>query len=899
MLLSSCSTKKATFINKTYHNVNAHYNVWWNGNESLKEAVKALQKENKDDYTQILSAYQLGTREQAMGQNTALDRAIEKGNKGAKKHSIFVKGQEHVKWVQNCYTLIAKAQYYKHDYAMSASTFRFINSQYKDSKQANEALIWMARCLLQEEQYSLAEGNLDRLKLLIESGKASSSLKFDMYVAYSELYLKQKKYPNALKYLDLAVDERGNRKIDTRLYFIMGQIYQETKKKNTAVKYYQKVLKRSTAYEMEFNARINMASCYNSRQGSASEILKSLAKMLKDSKNKEYKDQIYYAMGEVSMSEKNATKACEYWALSVEESAGNNAQKTKSALILANTYYDLFEDYVQAENYYKIALATMKPDYPNYDKIKSREDMLSALVENIKTVNRLDTLLIFSEMSPADQNRFAEKKIAEYKAAEQAKIEKEMAKQESQAGGIASQNLKGNWYFYNATTVQRGKESFVKTWGRRMLEDNWRLSDKEITFSTPQETELAKNPEGASTAKQDSASGKEDQNISSSNANNPASKDYYFSQILRTPAQKDTAKNTICTSLLSMAFIYNDGLKNEKNAIESLLKLVQQYPEYEGILSAYYLLYRIYDRKGETPNANYYKNLILRGFPDSDYANLIRDENYYKEMLAREKLPEKEYEATFLAFTKGHYSDVLSLAQKGNETYRDPVLMPKYAYLTAFASGKLYGKEVLIKKLEELIAKYPAAEITPKAKEQLALLKSGKINFTTAAQDGMPSSQESHVSETPVEQEAATETTPTETVTDSKEQQLEKEAEVYRYRENQTHYFVILANSSKVDANQMKYDLSDFNKEFFSSLGLKISSFLFTTTEEVLMVQQFENAKTAMEYYNFVRKRHELFKKYPAQDIRAFVISAQNYPTFYNMKNIEVYEYFFNKNYVK
>ena len=163
VLLGSCSTQKAKWANITYHNTTCHYNVWWNGNESYQQGVRTLGKTFRDDYTLILPVYQIGTKEQAMGVFSHMDKAIEKGVKGIKKHSIYVQGKEHVKYVKNCYLLTAYATFYKQDYAATANTCRLIMSQYNGSPEADEARILLARCMTQEKQYSDAELALDGL----------------------------------------------------------------------------------------------------------------------------------------------------------------------------------------------------------------------------------------------------------------------------------------------------------------------------------------------------------------------------------------------------------------------------------------------------------------------------------------------------------------------------------------------------------------------------------------------------------------------------------------------------------------------------------------------------------------------------------------------------------------
>jgi len=162
-LVYACSTQKANWTNVQYHNTTAHYNTWWNGNESLKQGVEMLEKNVKDDYTRLLPVYKLGTKEEAMSLNPQFDRAIEKSVKGIKKHSIFINGMEHVPYIPKCYMMMAYATFYKHDYVNAASTCQMLVSQYQGTEIGDEAAILYARCSSQDQRYQDAESYLDEL----------------------------------------------------------------------------------------------------------------------------------------------------------------------------------------------------------------------------------------------------------------------------------------------------------------------------------------------------------------------------------------------------------------------------------------------------------------------------------------------------------------------------------------------------------------------------------------------------------------------------------------------------------------------------------------------------------------------------------------------------------------
>ena len=159
----SCSTQKATWSNIQYHNLTTHYNIWWNGNESLKKGVEEIETRCKDDYTRMIPVVKLGTKEEVMPIYPNFDRAVEKSLKGIKKHSIFVNGQEHVPYIAKCYMMTAYATFYKHDYVTAASTCQMLASQYAGTEIGDEASVLMARCSTMDQRYQDAESALDEL----------------------------------------------------------------------------------------------------------------------------------------------------------------------------------------------------------------------------------------------------------------------------------------------------------------------------------------------------------------------------------------------------------------------------------------------------------------------------------------------------------------------------------------------------------------------------------------------------------------------------------------------------------------------------------------------------------------------------------------------------------------
>ena len=116
---------------------------------------------------------------------------------------------------------------------------------------------------------------------------------------------------------------------------------------------------------MAFNAMINAAGVF-SGEGDSEKLKKDLSKMLRDKKNIDFRDQIYYALANMFFKEGNRDLAIENYRKSVANSFQNQYQRAFQRVTLADIY---FEDlnYKGAQAYYDSAMIIIDETYPNYD----------------------------------------------------------------------------------------------------------------------------------------------------------------------------------------------------------------------------------------------------------------------------------------------------------------------------------------------------------------------------------------------------------------------------------------------------------------------------------------------------------------------------------------------------
>lgn len=491
----SCSTQKNTTMSRNYHNLISHYNIYFNGLESYKRGVNRVGKDFKDNFTRVLPVFYFSVPEAVSAVAPDMDRAIEKATKVITLHSItakpdlkrgnltekqkeFYNKKEFNKWVDDDYMLMGKAYIYKNQFKMAVETFKKVVTDFPEEPIRYEALIWMARGYNELGEYRDSENILEMIRA---DEDLPDEYRGDLYSTWADLLIKQNKYAQAIPKLLKALDDAHSKQQRIRFTYILAQLYQETDASQEAVANYRKVIKMNPPYDMTFNAKINMASSYNVGSGRGDEIQKLLTKMLKDNKNIDYQDQIYYALGKIALKQGKTKEAIENFKLSAQKSVNNPNQKGLTYLALADIYYNIPE-YSLAQAYYDSTVQNIGNDYEDYENLVTKSKSLTNLVKYLRVYTLEDSLQMLANMPEAERLDKIDQIIENVrKKEEEDRLRKQEDKENNVSGGMAmnrpatGMNQKGGkWYFYNLTAKSFGQPEFRMRWGNRKLEDNWR-----------------------------------------------------------------------------------------------------------------------------------------------------------------------------------------------------------------------------------------------------------------------------------------------------------------------------------------------------------------------------------------------------------------------------------------
>jgi tetratricopeptide (TPR) repeat protein len=829
----------------------------------LKEGTIQLLKSAKENYTQVLPVFNFGTKQEAQLLNPQMDRAIQKASIAIQKHSMPFGGIEQVKWIDDSYLMIGKAYFYKQEYFSARRTFNFIIQEYGYNDIKYTAMLWLALTYNQTKEFEKSEPLLNLITVDINKGIVPDDVVKILPQVYADLYVRQENYDRAVDYLIDGIFYNPKRDLKTRMMFILGQIFQQNGDYARASEYYSKVIKRNPNYDMAFQARINLAKSYDVNSGDRQQITKILTKMLKDDKNVDYKDQIYYALADVAMRDHDTVAAIEYFRLSVSSSVKNNYQRATSALTLADLYFEM-PLYENAQAYYDTAMMTIPTDYPNYAEIERKTKILTDLVESLISIQHEDSLQRLVNMSEKDRNVVIDKIIQAYveeqaRLAEQKKLEQALTIQEQAVSGTGPGNqglpVGGKWYFYNQQTKDFGYAEFVKKWGRRKLEDLWRISDKQtISFA---DNDLVAS---ADSTKNDSVMAAE---------NNPMNREFYLKDLPFTDTALAISNTKILEAYFKAGKVYKDGLNDYKKSDEAFETMNERFPGNDHELISYYYLFKINLALGQADQAEFYKSLIITKYPESDYAKVLADPEYYTKIEAEKNKVNILYTETYKDYKAGQYFQVIAKSDLAFSLYGDTMeLAPRFAYLKAISIGKIDVIDSLVAQLKMIITKYPTSEIRTLSQSILA----------TIVKDNPELKDENFV---------------------LPEEVPEEQPSPYKFNPSTQHMFMIVADSKEIRLNPFKVKLSDYNIKYYSLDALSINSLVLDNQHYLITIGNFNNSAKAKDYFNAITASDYIFADLKEGTFYNFVISTENYPIFFKEKDIGGYSKFFEKNYTK
>ena len=749
----ACSPRKNNAATRNYQAFITRYNIYYNGDTHYKETLKEMESAYEDDYSRLMFIHPAAAKadERAPQPNGNFDRSIEKAQKAIQIRSIkkkprkkqgkasdpkqkeWLKRDEYNPFLHNAWLMMGRSQYMNGDFLGAASTFFYISKHFTWLPvTVTESKLWEARSYCALDWLFEAESILTRVK---PEQLVNKELKMLYYTAYTDFYVKSQEWAKAIDMLRRAIPlTSGSQK--TRLNFLLGQLLQRTGDNAGAYKAYAKAgASNSATYRTKFNARIKQSEVYT---GSDIEPeVKALRRMVRYDRNKEYLDQVYYAIGNLYLSRGDTTQAIENYELAVEKSTRSGIDKAIAQITLGGLYYDRHL-YAKAQPCYSEAMSQIPETWPDYRTLKRRSDVLDELAVYSQNVELQDSLLRLSAMTPEQQLDVVNKIIDELKKKEKeeadAAAREEFLAQNDQNGlqdnktqTFTMNNGDDSWYFYNTAAKNSGRTEFQRRWGNRKLEDDWRRRNKASfnfnDFDTPAEGEEGdENTEG----KEAATDSIEENPELAKREQDPHYPEYYLKQIPKTDLEKQTSNDIIQEGLYNMGVILKDKMEDFPASEAEFEELLRRYPDNVYRLDAYYNMYLMYMRAGNRAKAEKYRQLILTDFPESAYGIAMKDPEYIEQLRRMQQVENQYYDQALEAYLDNSNADVHAIYNTVKRDYPLTKLMPRFMFLEALTCVSDRKPDEFNAILREMLERYPDTDLAPYASSYLKGMAQGR-----------------------------------------------------------------------------------------------------------------------------------------------------------------------------
>jgi tetratricopeptide (TPR) repeat protein len=870
LLAVSCSTENNTFINRNYHGITAKYNGYFNANELLKTALESYQTNNKENFYEVLPIEQFPKEKEFQAFLPAIDTAISKCSKVIRNHCMpsmeFGGGKkvENNPWIDENWNTIGKAFFLKHEYELSQRNYEYVQRLFAKDKSYYIASMWIIKALIANDKINEAKEKLLELDLLVEKHKKekeenktnflgkitrvfakkdkketkllpefSKRMEVELALLKGNLYIHTEEYNLAIENLEKAITNSKKKTEKTRIHFILGQLYAITKNNELAKDHFSKVVSSSQApFEMQFNARINRAFL-----GMDERVKKEILRMLKDEKNTEFRDQLYYALAKLYLQDNNRMEAITSLHKSTYYSTSNKRQQAISYEELGNLSYQI-KNYIKAQKYYDSCVKVMPENYPNYEDIRKKAMKLKNLVIAVDIVAREDSVLRIAQMDAKTRKNYLEKVIKNTKSNAEKKQKEEATRlREIQAKQQAAQenDPSGNkWYWNNVKSKADGISEFKKNWGDRENEDDWRRSDK-IVIAANKLDSLKEN----ANANNNTTTDKDTLTIENLAAKLPLTK-----------SLQDSSMKRLMAAQYEAGLIYKELLGENKLAAERFVDVLSRNYVSDYKLLSSYQLYKIYEGK-DNAKMQAQKTYILKNYPNSDYANYIKDPNYFTKKKEEDLKAEETYVKLLVKYRSKKYEEVINACIEVINNEPKNAFLAKYMLLNAMAhASQTRDKKSIEPLLIEICKKFPNTEEAKKATDLLDILAKG--------------------------------------ISEDKKVIFNKES-IFKFVEGQPLWIIVFLDPNG-DSNAGKNKISLFNDEEYSGKEITVSSKLFNENQSIVVLKSFTQTE-AEEYLDRFKSDKTILAEYA--NLPIYLISQENLKMLFEKHNLEDYKTFY------
>lgn len=845
-LLAGCSPDSTGFLGRRFHNLNARYNGYFLAREKMKEVEAKIEAAHVNDYNRILDILPPLDTTVLKTLQPDLEEVI-------KRASFPIARHPKSKWVDDCYVLIGKARYYQGEEIEAIKAFRFVQTTGKDRHARHEALVWLMRTYLRQKDYDAAIS----VSELFRKERMNEENGLALLLTRAQLASEQNTLPVVIENLERAVPFAKAKDQESRIRFILGQLYQATNQDDKAYPHYARILKKNPPYELGFYAQLNLAQVTELKDVKAKEEIESfLFKLAKDEKNKEYLDKIYYDLAKLQLRQNEYQDALGYLKQSTAASTTNRNQKAYSYLLTAQIHYEHLEQYKLAQAYYDSTLQLLPSTALGYEELTDRKTVLTAFVQQLDIIRTEDSLQALARLGTEERAQRVAQQIANEQEAQ--RLAAQAAAAPGATGTAASRGPAvgfgtqgGTWYYDNPVVIANARNDFLRTWGERPLQDNWRRM-------------AALSGSIGLTAGVQTGAGVDSVALAEANAQKQAE---YLAAIPLTPAQQQASNTRLEEAYFTLGNIYQQRLREPEEAISTFETLLRRFPASSHASEVYYSLYVMANALQQTEAAQKYAAALRERFPTSKYTKLIDQPDFLRTYSAENAAAHALYDSAFVLYNTEAYAPANAVLEQLSEKYPGNDIPDQVAFLRTMIVGRTQPADTFKAGLEQFIQQYPESKLLPKAKEFLTLhqrYESGEL--AKAPEPAAPAA--------PV-------------------------AVLPQYKADLTarHSFVVAHSADTLALSQLIKGFEQYNSRFHPRKNLTITTLPFNEGTVLLVITPFPDFKGSQQYAKLQTARSSPLASIKGPKFATFVISDANLAALQQLRDIEQYVAFFEKNY--
>lgn len=946
--------KKWTWKRKFFQNMATRFNYYFHAKQKLDRVVRTANRDGQDNYNILLPFYPYSLQSQGFSKGE-LDSVIDKTSMGIQLHD------PRGKWIDDCFLLMGRAYFYEGDLENANKTFQYINitfapkqkseyktvvgarendqisiatnekrkgffGRFKHVKARNDAFLWRARTLLEQKEYDEVQALLN---LLNNDPKFPHRLEGGLAEVRAYSNYIQKRYPETIEPLQLAIDKSHDRVARARMSFILGQLYVLQHRPDSALEQFRNVIGMKPDPMMDFQARLQIAKTNAETTGDIAKSIAGLHHMLRKQRFSRFRDGIYYTMGTL-VSAKDPEAAIGYMKQSLKVPSDNLMQRTLTYKGIADIYYDQ-RNYPDAKKYYDSTAGVMNKDFMDATTVNVRKDVLTEVVAKLDIIHREDSLQKIVAMSPSDRNIFLSKMAAVLKNEAADKKKKEVLAAANPldvnsmgmtgGGAYGPKEEKGDWYFYNASSKSSGYSEFKRRWGSRQPGDNWRRSQNGVVNAANSNAPIELTEEGNANA----AKGVPSDSVSV---------DLLAAGLPLTPEKLAASEKSVKDAWFDLGKLYHDKLENYPLAIETYDSLLLLFPDHPRKPEVLYSLYIWNSKLNHTAQANQYKTMVLNQYGNTNFADIIRSGGLNNDVdVAKKKQISVAYDAAYTAFREGRYSEAMAMKQQADSSFGFSFLKPRFDLLEAMLIVKtdtLFATDSLQlsrKAVQGVLTKYAAdepirlqaqalmdaldhrAELTDylaklevRKKDANGQLLDENITMRYPWQNPQPVLAD-RLNTAKAKADSSKIAAGMVTPLPAPIVPIAPVKPVTPYKINADNPFFVVLSFDRVSKELMDEGLNQFtryNAAKHAADKIEVGSFVLTPNDVMLIFRIFPNEDKALEYFDEIRDAAaaNIIPRIRPTEYNFFVISRDNFILLNSTKDLTGYRKFFTETYV-